>query len=411
MAVTTQREYEKSNSLIDSVANSLMDQALLDTPIEKIFESTCLQLHAAGIPISRVQIGFRVLHPLFDAQTLTWKLGEKVERSNYITSRDPAPWQKSPLYYLVVNEIPYLRRHLVGEDSILDFDILKNLKEEGYTDYLAFIIPFSEQDPKIDAQERENPGIVGSWSTQRENGFTNNNIQAIQRIERRLAVAFKINIQSQITTNILSAYLGPEAGNQVLNGSIQRGDGETIHAVIWYSDMRESTSLANSISGKEFLQALNTYFESTAGAVLNHGGEVLRFIGDAVLAIFPIRDEGAISKACQAAMNAAIEARKNMVDANVIRNGDGEATLDFGLGLHVGQVLFGNIGVPERVEFSVIGRAANEVARIESLTKELGLPVLVSSEFAANVSTNWIEAGEHQLKGVDRPLRLFSPAQ
>jgi adenylate cyclase len=222
-------------------------------------------------------------------------------------------------------------------------------------------------------------------------------------------VAFKINIQSQITQNILSAYLGPEAGKQVLKGNIQRGDGETIHAVIWYSDMRESTSLANAVTGKKFLQALNVYFESTAGAVLSHGGEVLRFIGDAVLAIFPIRDEGATQKACECAIKAAILARENLVQANVTRKEKGLIELDYGLGLHIGQVLFGNIGIPERVEFSVIGSAANEVARIESLTKELKENILVSSDFAKHLSLDWVDAGDHNLRGVDRTLTLYTP--
>ncbi len=404
-------EIERGNSLIDSVANSLVSQALVDTPIEEIFEKTCKQLHAAGIPIARAQIGFKILHPLFDAQTLTWKLNQKVERNDFIYSENLDPWRKSPMFYLIVNQISHMRRKLTGEEAILDFEILEALKTDGYTDYLSFIVPFSEKTViNKHAEEQENSGIVGSWSTTRKSGFSDNDIQALQRIEQRIAVAFKINIQTQITENILSAYLGPDAGSQVLNGNIQRGDGETIYAVLWYSDMRDSTSLANSMSDKEFLQALNTYFESTAGAVLNHGGEVLRFIGDAVLAIFPIRDEGATPKACKSAMKAAMEARINMEDANQKNQDDNRPVLSFGLGLHVGKVLFGNIGVPERVEFSVIGRAANEVARIESLTKELNRPTLVSSEFARNISSDWVDAGEHLLKGLDRPLQVYSPS-
>jgi adenylate cyclase len=404
-------ESDRGNTLIDSVADSLVNQALVDTPIEEILEKTCMQLHAAGIPIARAQIGFKVLHPLFDAQTLTWKLNQKVERNDFIYSENRDPWRKSPMFYLVVNQISHMRRKLTGEEAILDFEILEALKTDGYTDYLAFLVPFSEKTViNKNAEELENSGIVGSWSTSRKTGFSEKDIQALKRIEQRLAVAFKINIQTQITENILSAYLGPDAGSQVLNGNIQRGDGETIYAVLWYSDMRDSTSLANDMSGKEFLQALNTYFESTAGAVLNHGGEVLRFIGDAVLAIFPIRDEGATPRACKSAMKAALEARTNMEEANQKRQDDNRPALDFGLGLHIGKVLFGNIGVPERVEFSVIGRAANEVARIESLTKELDRPTLVSSDFARNISGDWVDAGEHLLKGLDRPLQVYGPS-
>ncbi len=409
MSTPAQIEPERNNSLIDSVANWLVGQALIDVPIEELFEKTCIRLHAAGVPISRAQVGFRILHPLFDAQTITWKLNQEVERADYMTSRNPEPWRRSPLYYMVVNSLPHLRRKLVGNESMIDFDVLHTLKDDGYTDYLGFMVPFSEQVADKDTEGNENSGIVGSWSTTRPSGYSDGDIRALQRIVQRLAVAFKINIQSQITQNILSAYLGPDAGKQVLKGNIQRGDGETIHAVIWYSDMRESTSLANAVTGKEFLQALNVYFESTAGAVLSHGGEVLRFIGDAVLAIFPIRDEGATQKACECAIKAAILARENLVQANVTRKEKGLIELDYGLGLHIGQVLFGNIGIPERVEFTVIGSAANEVARIESLTKELKENILVSSDFAKHLSLDWVDAGDHNLRGVDRTLTLYTP--
>ena len=395
------------NPLIDSIADWLINQALADAPIHDLFEKTCMQLHAAGIPITRAQVGFRVLHPLFDAQTLTWKKGQEVELANYLSNRDASQWEASPLYHMVVNDIPHLRRHLVGEEAIVDFEIIKVLRDEGYTDYIAFLIAFGmDEELKKDGK---NSGLVGSWATDRPSGFSESDIRSLHRIEQRLAVALKINIQQQITANILSAYLGPDAGRQVLNGSIQRGDGETIKAVIWYSDMRGSTPMANSMTAMEFLQALNCYFESTAGAVLANGGEVLRFIGDAVLAIFPIRNKRSTARSCDAAMSAAMDAWRNIVDANVIRRQKGEVELDFGLGLHIGEVLYGNIGVPERVEFSVIGRAANEVARIESLTKEVGERILVSEEFANYVDCNWRDAGTHSLRGVDSDMHIYSP--
>lgn len=234
-------------------------------------------------------------------------------------------------------------------------------------------------------------------------------MRSLNRIDQRLAVACKINIQSRITENILSAYLGPGAGGRVLNGQIKRGDGDTIHAVIWYSDMRDSTRLADSMSGEAFLDALNQYFESTAGAVLQNGGEVLRFIGDAVLAIFPIRGENGAEKACRLAMKAAAAARENLFQANQKRVANGEERLDFGLGLHIGQVLFGNIGVPERVEFSVVGPAANEVARLESLTKSLKREILVSESFARYLKLDWINQGRHPLRGVGQQVSVYAP--
>ena len=173
--------------------------------------------------------------------------------------------------------------------------------------------------------------------------------------------------------------------------------------------MRNSTTLAGAMTGGEFLHALNSYFECTAGAVIHHGGEVLRFIGDAVLAIFQIPLGEGPEDACRAAMAAADMAGRELAAVNEGRRANREVALEFGLGLHVGEVLFGNIGVPQRVEFSVVGPAANEVARLESLTKELGEKVLVSEVFAGNIDVDWVNRGRHVLRGVERPVTVFAP--
>lgn len=396
---------DRGSPLIDALADWLVSQALRDTPLDRIYEGTCQQLYAAGIPVTRGQVAFRILHPLFQAQSLSWQKGGKVEATNYLHGADQQEFERSPFFHMIENKVRYLRRHLMGDAAMLDFPILQELRDQGFTDYFGFAVWFNE-DADLDDTAR---GIVGSWCTDRKSGFTNTDIRSLNRIEQRLAVAFKIKIQSQITENILAAYLGPGAGGRVLSGQIKRGDGDNIHAVIWYSDMRSSTRLADSMSGQAFLQALNQYFESTAGAVLHHGGEVLRFIGDAVLAIFPIRGPNGATKACERAMQAAATARENLLLVNKDRLERGEERLDFGLGLHIGEVLFGNIGVPERVEFSVIGPAANEVARLESLTKSLHRAVLVSESFAKHMKLDWISEGQHALRGVGKRVSVYAP--
>ncbi len=266
------------------------------------------------------------------------------------------------------------------------------------------MVPFGDSLLKRDRSD----GIAGSWATDRASGFSEEDIHGLERIQRRLAVACKVTIKDQIARNILHAYLGMDAGRLVLNGHIKRGDGETIHAVIWYSDLRNSTRMADSMQAHDFLQVLNTFFECTAGAVLAHKGEVLRFIGDAVLAIFPIRNGGTNGHdACEAALAAARDADDWMAQINEQRLDEGLEALSFGLGLHVGDVLFGNIGVPERLEFSVIGPAANEVARLEGMTKQLNRHILVSGEFAQKVSVAWESLGQHNLRGVGDPVEVF----
>lgn len=405
MSTFRYQESDRGNPLIDSLANWLVEQSLRDAPLEETFEGTCKRLYAAGIPVARSHVTFRILHPLYKAQALNWERGRGLELLSYAHGEDQEKWSRSPLFHMIENKVPYLRRRLTGESAILDFDMLKELAGDGYTDYLAFLVRFDESK---DGQE-VGGGIIGSWCTDRGNGFTNEDILSLKRIEQRIAVAFKINIQKKLTENILAAYLGAGAGREVMNGQIRRGDGATIRAVIWFSDMRESTRLADTMTADAFLAALNEYFESTAGAVMQHRGEVLRFIGDAVLAIFPIREELGVAASCRQAMAAARLAEQNLARVNGMRAERGEPGLDFGLGLHVGEVLFGNIGVPERVEFSVVGPAANEVARLESLTKEVGRRILVSKAFADSSNDDWIRAGEYVLRGVKSPVPVYTP--
>ena len=405
MATFGHSDSDRGNPLVDALADWLVDQALGNAPLEEIFEGTCTRLYAAGIPVARSHVTFRVLHPLYQAQALNWERNRGLKLESYAHGEEQDQWRRSPLFHMIEHNVPHLRRHLAGESAMLDFELLVDLSRRGYTDYLAFVTRF---DKSVETDEIGG-GITGSWSTERDNGFTNEDIKSLQRIEQRLAVAFKINIQRKLTENILAAYLGPDAGRQVLNGQIRRGDGETIRAVIWYSDMRDSTRLADSMTGKSFLHALNEYFESTAGAVLQHGGEVLRFVGDAVLAIFPIRDGRDVRASCQLAIQAAEAAEANMAKVNEQRRHRGEPNLEFGLGLHVGDVLYGNIGVPERVEFSVVGSAANEVARLASLTKTVGTRILASASFAENMKDQWARVGEYELRGVAHAVPVYAP--
>ena len=214
---------------------------------------------------------------------------------------------------------------------------------------------------------------------------------------------------------LLYTYLGKRTGERVLSGLVKRGDGEKIHAVIWYCDLRGSTSLAESMSLESFLGILNVFFDCMAGAVLDHGGEILRYIGDAALAIFPI---GGTSKslqevcnptegACERALTAARDAYARIEALNRQRGNRGEPPLRFGLGLHVGEVMYGNIGVPGRLEFTVIGPAANEAARLEALCKKLDQSILISWEFPRCFPDQMRSLGFHRLRGVSTPKEIF----
>lgn len=202
----------------------------------------------------------------------------------------------------------------------------------------------------------------------------------------------------------------------MLNGLTQRGDGESIHAVIWFCDLRESTSMADSMPSESFLELLNLFFDSVAGAILEYDGEVLRFIGDAVLAIFPFDDTaprsaaaaGEAARVCFKAIEAVREAERRVGEVNRVRRDAGGPEIRYGIGLHVGDVTYGNIGTPERLEFTVIGAAANEAARIESLCKTPDTPVLISDDFAGYFPETLVSLGRHRLRGVAGEREIFT---
>lgn len=401
-AMTPQEPRGRTSGLIDATADWLMTQALGDTGMERLVAGCCERLWAAGVPLQRALIAYRTLHPLFTGIGHIWRRDRPLVTERY-DQRQPdgaAAFDRGPHGWMLRSGVSYLRRRLVGPDALLDFPVLPELRDEGATDYLGFIGPFVDQ--RVD-------GILGSWTTDREGGFTEEDIAILLRIQRRLAVACKVTIKDQIARNVLATYLGAQAGAEVLSGRIARGDGRTVHTVLWYSDLRDSTRLSEMMPVDEFFLLLNRYFECSAGAVLAEGGEVVLFIGDAVLGIFPIGPAPAAEHdACRSAIAAARRAERDLARFNQERAGAGQAPLALGLGLHIGDVKYGNIGVPERLQFDVIGPAVNEVVRLEGLTKSLGRNVLASGTFARCMPLRWEALGRYELRGLGEPREVFA---
>lgn len=406
MSTEPVRTSAKQDGLFGEIADWMMSQALGETDVPSLFEGCCLRLRAAGFPLWRALLTYPTLHPLYASIWLTWHRDKGVgitEQLKGFSSTSDA-FLQSPINHMIQTQIHFLRRKLTGDEAILDFPVLNDFRDQGATEYLSFLVPFGEprdQGPLF-------KGVVTSWTSDRKSGFSNNDIYLLRRIQNRLAVASRGMIERQIACNTLAAYLGADAGQRVLDGQIKRGDGEFIHAAIWYSDLRDSTRLADTMTSENFIQLLNLYFECTAGAVLANGGEVLRFIGDAVLAIFPIRDGVNAATACRAAVAAVHEAEDRRKTTNRDESIAVENPIAFGIGLHIGDIMYGNIGVPERLELSVIGPAANEAARIENLTKECKQNLLVSHEFTRHLPNQWQTYGEFEFKGISRSIEVFS---
>ena len=356
---------------------------------QEVLHNLCRRLIDQGLPLYRVAVFVRTLHPNAAGRAFVWH--ERRNMVEVITAPlgmlETEQYLKSPVY-VVFTEHVEIRRRIEGSDAPLDFPVLEELRSEGATDFFALPIRFLSGDVH---------GV--SFVTRRPGGFT---LRQIMPPFSRIA---EIYSWQRIAHNILDAYLGSQTGEKVLAGKIRRGDGEDIRAVIWFCDLRDSTPLADSMSRTEFLRLLNEFFECILGPVLENGGEVLRFIGDAALAIFPIpqADLPERAAASRRAVHAAEQALERMAAFNATR----ELPLHFGIGLHLGHVLYGNVGTPTRIEFTVVGAAANEAARIEGLCKSLGVSVLLSEPVARHVP-GCRSLGSHRLRGVGEPLELFT---
>ncbi|WP_420416766.1 adenylate/guanylate cyclase domain-containing protein [Pacificispira sp.] len=391
---------------IQQTSDWLVDESLRGTRADRLMKHLCEQMVAGGIPITRVHIACGQLHPLFKAFSVVWSRDDGLVRDRFsYHGASTDAWQQSPLKAVLNVNRPEIRARIFKGEGLEEFPVIREFKERGLTDYLCMRAGFSEP---LDRALDELDGCIASFSTDAEGGFSDACVQTIKRLFPRLAVALKTLVRETTAQNLASTYLGSQAGERVLRGHIRRGDCDTIRAAVWYSDMRDSTVTADKMDPRIFLERLNRYFECTAGSVLDHGGEVLRFIGDAVLAIFPINGPGGAERAGRMAVSAARDTIRRLEELNAEPPPHDRDPIRFGLGLHVGDVLYGNIGVAERLEFSVIGPTANEVARLEDLTKPLDRPILASDAFIALAHADWEAMGSHRLRGVTEPQPIYA---
>jgi adenylate cyclase len=394
-----------SRALVERAADWLMAQALTDADLEAVVRGCCERLLAAGVPIARVQLSFSMLHPLYRAVGYTWRRGQGLQVDAYRHTSDNAPadrWLKSPYYHLVKHGLDHLRRRL-DTGGAAEFPIFDDLRKEGLTDYLAFASSF-----ELD----KGRGMLGSWSTDQRGGFTDGEIEELLRIQDALAVACKMAARGGLAKSALSTYLGAQAGERVLAGQIKRGDGETTRAAIVWGDLRDSTAMAERLGRQSYIDNLNSFFDATAGAVADAGGEILSFVGDGFLAIFPCgRNQKDSGDACKLALSAALDAADRMAEVNRQRAVKDEAALGYGLALHIGNVMFGNVGLVDRLSFSVFGSAVNEAARLEALTKKFATPVIASQEFTTYCGGEWEALGAEPLRGLEAPMAVYRPLQ
>jgi adenylate cyclase len=348
------------------------------------------RLVARGIPLWRVAVFVRTLHPNVMGRRFVWRPGAEVEaREAPYELLESSDFLDSTIARVYLTEEP-IRRRLADPDCPLDFPILVELRAEGVTDYLASPLFFT--DGTIH---------VVTCTTRGSGGFTDAQIAGIEAIMTPLARVAEVRTLRRMASTLLDTYVGHDAGERILAGHIRRGDIEEIHAAIWLSDMRGFTALADSLPPRVMIDLLNRYFDCQVPVILDHGAEVLKFMGDGLLAIFTIADDE--TEVCRRALAAARQAQANIAAlASSAMPG-----LRFGLALHIGDVLYGNIGSGNRLDFTCIGPAVNCAARIEKLTAQLGRAILASGEFARHCPEEFTALGEFSLAGFSVPQAVF----
>ncbi|RWD65257.1 MAG: adenylate/guanylate cyclase domain-containing protein [Mesorhizobium sp.] len=394
---------EISTILMDKVADWLNQSALAGHDLETLIKGFCERLAAAGLPLKRVHLSFSMLHPLYDALGFTWFRGEGLEVESF-RSKPGVPSDRfltSPYYHLLSNKLDHLRRRL-DPSMPSEFPVFDDLRLMGVTDYMAFVLPFSGNTSQ---------GMMGSWSTDSAGGFSDSMISALLRIQSHLAIATKMAVLTKLADNMMTTYLGGDAGKRVLDGQIKRGEGDTIRAALVMGDMRGSSKLAETSGREIYIDTLNQFFDAVAAPFNRKGGQIMSFIGDGFIAVYPCERHRSQSEiACQAALAAAHKATARMMDLNRRRKEKGLPDIKFGLGLHVGNVMFGNVGLTDRLTFSVFGSAVNEVQRLQTLTKKYPHSVLASKDFASYCGANsWLTLGNEELVGIKQKLTVLSP--
>jgi adenylate cyclase len=366
--------------------------------LDNIFAELCVRIQRSGIPLKRSTLHILIQHPQWLGARMLWADGMREaelarvdfdvrERSEYIGSPANEIHDGATEVRENLERDPALgRRHAVYDE----------MRAKGLTDYVAW--------PLYHTLGKRH---IVTFATDRPGGFDEAHIADLQKLLPVLALVSEIRVKNRLARTLLETYVGSHAGELILAGATRRGSGTTVRAAIMICDLRDFTKISDSWPRDDVIDLLNGYFDAMSEPIARHGGEILKFIGDGLLAIFPLSEP----KACANLLRAVSEARLAMVDLNAKNNeAGGRAPLNYGIGVHVGDVMYGNIGSQTRLDFTVIGPAVNMASRLETLTKQLGKPVLLSGAFADFVKSDFeLESvGKHSVRGFNDPVELFA---
>jgi len=380
------------------IADWLIDGARSAGNAAAMMSEFCERLVAAGLPLWRVGLFVRTLHPDVLGVNFIWKPGaEVVSGTADHAFLDSPEFRNSPLA-IVFGEGREVR-HRIDDPESRRFPFLDDMRADDVTDYIA--LPLLATDGVIHAS---------SWTTREPGGFSDEQLDGLRSLMPPLARLVEVANQRRRASVLLDTYVGNRAGERILGGQIRRGHTETMHAAIWLSDLRGFTALSDRLPAETVVDILNHYFDCQVSAIRGHGGEVLKFMGDGLLAVFPISEAADdIYHVCAGVLEAARTSRAS-VEALEYRTADAVERFRFGVALHVGKILYGNIGGGNRLDFTCIGPPVNLAARLESLTGRLHRTIVASERFAGVCADGWTDLGEFPIAGFSRAERVYGLA-
>jgi adenylate cyclase len=371
------------------IAGWLMDGARSASQADQVLAQLCDMQVASGVPLWRVGVFVRTLHPDVFGRSFVWRPDSGVTTG--IASFDivdSGQYRTSPMMKIFETGTPVRHRVMYGE-GVEASPFLREMRDEGVTDYVGFPLLFTDGSRH-----------AATWSTRQAGGFSDAQIAAIAEIVPPLARVAEIRALRRLATNLLDTYVGSRAGERILGGQIRRGSADAVNAVIWLSDMRGFTALSDRVPSKSVVSVLNRYFDCQVPPIAKYGGEVLKFMGDGLLAIFPIaEDAGERGRICADVLAAARQMRNNVDELNRSQGPWSTDRVRFAIALHIGEVLYGNIGGGSRLDFTCIGPAVNLAARIEKIAGKLSRTILASGEFAQHAADEWDHIGAFSLSG------------
>ncbi|MBR0703816.1 adenylate/guanylate cyclase domain-containing protein [Bradyrhizobium diazoefficiens] len=382
-----------SDGVVDWLTNGTRDERFIDN----IFAEMCIRLQQAGIPLARSTLHVRIQHPQWLGARIMWSDGK---REAEISRVDFDVQQRSEYIGSAAHEIfegaAVVRENLERDPSLgRKHALYDEMRAKGLTDYVAWPLHHT-------LGKRH----LVTFATDRPDGFDDAHVAALKNVLPVLALVSEIRVKNRLARTLLETYVGSHAGELILAGATRRGTGTTVRAAIMICDLRDFTKISDNWPRDDVIDLLNDYFDAMSEPIARHGGEILKFIGDGLLAIFPLSQPNA----CANLLHAVTEARQAMAALNERNKTTSRAPLNYGIGVHVGDVMYGNIGSSSRLDFTVIGPAVNMASRLEALTKKLGRTVLLSRDFAELVQPKFEleHVGQHEVRGFSDPIELFA---